>query len=309
MKKIIISIALLVSFSAIIYSYTKAEEPMKKDVTIIEKSELKNYSLTSSAEGNLAIAFGGGGIRGFAHFGVIKALDEAGIDFNIATGTSAGALAAVLYSSGLSYKEIDMFIDDFLDYDAISFTFDKRGPIDGLAFADMVNKYIKNKTIEDLNRKVGVTVSNYTKAKLNYILEGDAGFSVKMSSTVPGTFQPVEINGDLYLDGGIFSIVPIDMARGLGADYVLGIDLYCTLKNRFPPTNSLVILFGMAAIQSCVISNDEMNRADSLIKIDFNPDKYDSLRNLADAAIEAGYSQTKLLIPEIKAKIKLKIDK
>lgn len=253
----------------------------------------------------LGIAFGGGGVRGFMHLGVIKALEEVGIKADLVTGSSAGSLAASLYASGKSYEEIERIVLELDEWDVADFTlFANGGLIPGQALSQWLNEQIDHHPIEALSIPLGIAVTDLTYGKSLLITQGDVGHGVQTSSTIPGAFVPVKSGKTLYVDGGILSIVPVRFAKAMGAEVVIGIDIYCGQPPRLKESMG-GIAYATFRLQSCALAKEEMHEADILIQPNFEPKNFGSFSNKQES-IQAGYNAAKKALPLIQKSLHVK---
>ena len=158
---------------------------------------------------NTGIVLSGGGARGFAHLGVLQALNEADIFPDIVSGASAGALAGVLYCDGKSPKEIlkIMKLQSKLDYMRPALPRDGLLQISGIA--RILESHLKAKTFEDLKIPLYVSATDLNHGKSVYISKGKLITAVIASSSIPVLFKPVIINKIYYVDGGVLDNLPI----------------------------------------------------------------------------------------------------
>jgi NTE family protein len=249
----------------------------------------------------LGVAFGGGGVRGFVHLGVLRALDEGGIPVHVVTGTSVGALAATLHASGLSYGEIAKLAYSTGRFELLDLVFSREGAINGQAYAAWIRKATGGKTMGEFPIPLGVTVTDIEAGMPLLVVGGDPGEAVQASATVPGTVIPVRSNGRTLVDGGVLSIVPVRFTRAMGADVVVAVDIFC---GHIPPLkgNAVDTVLNTLRLQSCLLSRDEIASADILIRPDFEPDDPVSFTQ-RDRAIEAGYTATKEALPAIRTRL------
>jgi len=173
----------------------------------------------------VALALGSGGARGFAHVGVIKALEDAGIVPDIVTGTSSGAVVAALYASGRRAAEIEAIALGIEKSDLVDFVLFGKGWVRGEALQDFVNRMVGNRPIEALARPFAVVATESEHRRMTVFNRGDAGLAVRASASVPDLFVPPVINGKEYVDGGLTSPVPVKLARAMGADVVIAVDV------------------------------------------------------------------------------------
>lgn len=249
----------------------------------------------------LGIAFGGGGEKGFIHLGVIKALEEEGIKANIVTGTSAGAIVASLYALGMSFEDIEKTTSTVTRDDISDFVLSTEGLIQGKALSKVVNKITKNALIESTPIKLGIAVTNLSSGEAALITKGTISEAIQASSSVPGAYIPIKSNGNILIDGGILSQVPINFTKALGADIIIGIDIYC--GRPLPLEENLFnITLSAFQLQICTISNIETQNADFMIRPDLTKNKFDGFVNKKEA-IKVGYNATKKILPDILKKL------
>lgn len=173
----------------------------------------------------VALVLGGGGSRGFAHIGVIKALEAAGVKPDIVAGSSSGAIVAALYASGYSGLELEQLAVDLDQGALIDFSLFGSGWVQGVALQDYVNNAVGQRPIEQLAKPFAVVATDAKSGKMVVFNRGDTGLAVRASSTVPDLFVPPVIDGIAYLDGGLTSPVPVRVAKAMGADFVIAVDL------------------------------------------------------------------------------------
>ncbi len=180
----------------------------------------------------VALALGSGGARGFAHVGVIKALEEGGIEADIVTGASSGAVVAALYASGYRARAIEGIALNVEESDLVDLTPVGKGWVRGEALQAFVNKMVGDRPIERLPRRFAVVATAATTGRLTVFNHGNTGVAVRASASVPNVFVPPVINGEEYLDGGLLSPVPVKLARTMGADVVIAVDVSWFAQSR-----------------------------------------------------------------------------
>ncbi len=260
----------------------------------------------------IALAFGGGAARGFAHIGVIKALEAQGISADIVVGTSAGSVVGALYAAGLNgfqIQELSMHMneDQILDgsgmYRCIAETVisDKRGCIKGQALQDFINKNINGRPIEKLNKTFAAVATNLRTGEMMVFSSGNTGLAVRASSSVPVFFEPVTINGQDYVDGGMVAPVPASVARTLGADFVIAVDISDRPQDR-SIAGITDIFLQTFAIFGQTINRRDQSSADIIIRpVTLGlPSTDTSGRN---KAVLEGEKAVAVVLPELKAKL------
>ncbi|MGP3779157.1 patatin-like phospholipase family protein [Halanaerobium saccharolyticum] len=158
----------------------------------------------------IGIALSGGGVKGFAHLGVLQALKEKGIEPDLLAGVSAGAIVGSFIAAGKSPAEVMELINenDFFDFAKLSIP--DRGIFTLDNMTENLEKSLGAKTFEELKIPFYVGAANIEKARMEYFSSGELVKIIQASSSIPVLFSPVEINGDLYVDGGLLENLPVN---------------------------------------------------------------------------------------------------
>jgi NTE family protein len=158
---------------------------------------------------NIGLVLSGGGTRGFAHLGFIQALNDAGIFPDIISGTSAGALAAVLYADGYTPREILLLMNTGSRLDFMRPTLPREGLLQIGGIIKILKSCLRAKTFEELKIPLYVTATDLNNGKAEYFSKGDLLDPVIASASIPVLFQPVMINNLYYVDGGVLDNLPL----------------------------------------------------------------------------------------------------
>jgi NTE family protein len=254
----------------------------------------------------IGLALGGGAARGFAHIGVIKALEAQGIVPDIVVGTSAGSVVGALYASGLNgfaLQRLALEMDEATISDwALPFFSKSSGVLKGEALQAYVNKAVHNQPIEKLRIPFGAVATDLKSGQPILFRRGNTGQAVRASSSVPGVFQPVNIGGRTYVDGGLVAPVPVRYAKEMGAEFVIAVNISSAAKGQ-ATDSSVDVMMQTFNIMGQSINEAALKEADVVItpplgtmgSADFNG------RNLAVLAGEQAASQ---VMPALKAKLK-----
>jgi NTE family protein len=173
----------------------------------------------------VALVLGAGGSRGFAHVGVIKALEAEGIRPEVIVGSSSGSVVAALYAGGYHAAALEDMALKVEDSELIDFTLFGPARVQGEALQDYVNKALGNRSIEALERSFAVIATERATNRMTIFNRGNTGLAVRASSSIPNVFWPVVIQGTEYVDGGLTSRVPVPVARRMGANVVIAVDV------------------------------------------------------------------------------------
>ncbi|MCK5035543.1 MAG: patatin-like phospholipase family protein [Candidatus Sabulitectum sp.] len=188
----------------------------------------------SIPSGKTGLALGSGSARGWAHIGVIRALEEAGITIDCVAGTSIGALVGAVYASGkiremkeavlqLNRKQILMFSDIVLP---------KSGLIDGRKITNLVEQYVLNTSMESLPLPLHILATDLTTGREVVLKKGDIVEAVRASLSIPGVFTPVRKDGNFLVDGGLVNPVPVRTVKEMGASFVIAVDLTNEIQSK-----------------------------------------------------------------------------
>lgn len=173
----------------------------------------------------VALVLGGGGVKGFAHVGVIKVLESHGIKPSIVVGTSAGSFVGAMYASGMSAYELQRVALGIQETDIRDLTLSSKGFLIGEKLQQFVNVQVKNRPIQTFPIRysaVATDLQSGEKVTFNY---GNAGQAVRASCSIPNVFLPTQIGNRQFVDGGLVSPVPVNTARDMGADVVIAVDI------------------------------------------------------------------------------------
>lgn len=259
----------------------------------------------------IGLALGGGAARGFAHIGVIKALEAQGIYPDIVVGTSAGSLVGAMYAAGnggfaLHKLALDMDEAEISDW-SVPFFSKSTGVLKGEALQNYVNKTVNNVNLEKLKIRFGAVATDLNTGLPILFQRGNTGLAVRASSAVPSVFQPVKIGDHSYVDGGLVSPVPVRFAREMGADFVIAVNISVQPEAQ-AASSSLDVLLQTFAIMGQSINHYELKDSDIVIKPSLPSMKGGDFggRNLA---ILAGEKATLEMMAEIKQKLKQRREK
>lgn len=164
----------------------------------------------------IGLALGSGGVKGNAHLGVLKVLQENSFEIKAIAGTSAGGLIGAVYLSGYSPEEIQKILESVDQSDLFKHGDEEQPSMMGLeGMHNLLLDLIGEKTFEDLEIPFAVTAVDIKNGKAVVIKNGSLVEAVMATIAIPGVFPAKEINGQLLVDGGIYNPVPVDVVRKL----------------------------------------------------------------------------------------------
>jgi NTE family protein len=249
----------------------------------------------------IGLALGGGAAKGFAHIGVIKMLEASGIHPDVVAGTSAGSVVGALYASGMdafALQQTAFGLDEAKIRDVRLFS---GGLVQGQALQDYVNQLLHKQPIEQLKMPFAAVATELETGTRTVFVRGNTGRAVRASSSIPGVFEPVEIHGKHYVDGGVVSPIPVDAARQLGADFVIAVDISAA-PNGSNPQGMMNIVGQSIDIMGRQLAAQESARADVVIRPDLRGIGRTDFEQKNQAILE-GEKATLAAMPAIRAKL------
>jgi NTE family protein len=253
----------------------------------------------------IAYALGSGAARGFAHVGVLNALDAAGIKPDLIVGTSSGGVIGALYSAGIRGDALTKLAMETDRDDLIDYATSKQGVIIGKHLEDFVNKKLGGRPLEALEIPVAVVSTELYSGEKAVFTHGDSGLAVRAASSFPGLFKPVTIADRVYVDGGVLSPVPVDTAIDLGANIVIAVDVARPPSRDRDINGWIDILHQSYLIMARAMSAVETAHADVVIRPDIGDMSLLDF-NQRRTAIDAGAAAAAESIPTIKHLISVK---
>ncbi|CNI91848.1 patatin-like phospholipase RssA [Yersinia aldovae] len=175
----------------------------------------------------IGLALGAGAAKGWAHIGVINALNKIGISIDVVAGCSVGSLVGAAYASD-HLDAMERWVRSFKYWDVIrmmDFSWQRGGLLRGERVFNEVNKIIDVRDIAECTLPFGTVATNLTTGRELWLTEGDIKQAIRASCSIPGLFAPVWFDGYWLVDGAVVNPVPVSLARAMGADVVIAVDL------------------------------------------------------------------------------------
>ena len=172
----------------------------------------------------IGLALGGGGARGFAHIGVLRALEEMGIKPDVISGTSAGSIIAALYADGYTPQHIIRLFSELDVKELVDVTIPRNSLLKMDKFIHFIDKRLHSKRIEDLKIPTYIVATDFDNGKSVAFDKGDLAIRIAASCSIPIVFPPIAIDGIHYVDGGVMRNLPVTPIRDL-CDVVIGINV------------------------------------------------------------------------------------
>lgn len=200
----------------------------------------------------VGLVLSGGGTRGFAHIGALKALEEAGIRADAISGTSVGSIVGAMYADGIPADKMLELIRRYSIRSLSGFSFSRNGFLNFRGLRKQIGKHLKANTFDELNIPLYVCIANLTKGCVKYINSGPLAPALIASASIPVMFAPIRMEDDLYVDGAVFDNFPVEPLKGK-CEQIIGINIM-----PHSPAKKLrgIISTGMRAFQLTMNESD-----------------------------------------------------
>ncbi len=213
------------------------------------------------------LVLGSGGARGFAHLGILQVLEEEKIEMDVVVGCSAGAIFGAFYCAGLDLHRIGrLFTYPGFSKKLIDPAVSKEGLIKGDKILEVIRLLTKDMSFADLRIPLAIVATDIETGELVVYREGSVAQAVRASISIPGFFKPHRYQGRLLVDGAVKTRLPIDIARNMGAEKVLAVDVK---KGMMPNlTSAMDILLQAIEILEEDLLRAQCQKVDLLIQPD-----------------------------------------
>ncbi|QQS87990.1 autotransporter phospholipase A1 FplA [Fusobacterium canifelinum] len=311
-------------------------ENLESQIKVLEE-KVQTIKKLKSAKDNknlkVALVLSGGGVKGYAHLGVLRVLERENIKIDYITGTSIGAFIGTLYSIGYSVDEIEKFLDDvnvsnfletitdntnlslekkeslkkysvYLSFDnELNFSFPKglRGTGEAyLLLKELLGKYEHMDSFDNFPIPLRIVATNLNTGETKAFSKGDVAKALIASMSIPSIFEPMKIDGEIYVDGLVSRNLPVEEAYEMGADIVIASDIGAPVVEK-DDYNILSVMNQASTIQASNITKISREKASILISPDvkdisaLDSSKKQELMELGKVAAEKEIDKIKLL--------------
>ncbi len=190
----------------------------------------------------IALILGSGGPRGYAHIGIMKVLEEAGIEVDLVVGSSVGSLIGAFWAAGYSANELSRIAFDGGPLDLFDVSvFADRGWIRGQRLQNYVNQQLGHRSIEQLKRCLIIVATRREDKKPVFFRRGNIGVAVRASSAVPKIISPVGIHSTEYEDADESLPLAVSAARQAGATFIIAVDVSARPGSAPPGTSQRML--------------------------------------------------------------------
>ena len=264
-----------------------------------QSQELTSLPLAPGRPPRIGLALGGGFARGLAHIGVLKVLEEEGIPVDFIAGTSVGSVIGAAYASGMSAKELEE-IAGLVRFKHFSrWTFSRFGLFSNDKMSAFLGKMLRCKTFEELRIPLAVTATDIMTGAPAVFTSGNLVDPVRASCAYPGMFLPVNINGQLLVDGLLAHAVPAAPLRDMGAERVLAVYLSANWVRERGPRHVFDLIGQCFSIAQQRMCSTWKPLCDLIVEPPIGEFGYDDFARATDL-IKAGEAVTRAALPQIR---------
>lgn len=213
----------------------------------------------------VGIVLSGGGIRGIAHLGVLKAISNAGISLSHISGTSAGSVVGAFFAAGIDPEE---GLAIFMKTRLLRFIRPAVGSLGLVGIehtSSLLKKFFPEDRIEHLKIPLTITATNFSEGKIVYFNKGPLISSIQASCCIPGIFRPIMIDGQMYVDGGILNNFPVEPLMN-NCDFIIG-----SSCNHLKPVTSITNLSSLVGRAGLMTINKDMEQKAAFCNVLIEP--------------------------------------
>lgn len=235
----------------------------------------------------IGLALGSGGAKGFAHVGVLKALEEYHVPVDFVSGSSMGSLVGAFYATGMRPDFMDRLARTLTWHHWVDVTVPRVGLISGKRIHDVITLLTKGADFQQANLPLAIVATELLTGSSVTFTTGRIADAVRASISIPGVFVPYMRDDGVFVDGGVMERVPVEAVRNLGADVVIAVDVATVMKREVPVTMMDVIMLSLDAMMGQLLQH-KLPTADVFITPNLS-DIGTSQFGRAGEAIEIGY--------------------
>ena len=235
----------------------------------------------------IGLALGSGAALGAAHVGVLKAIEELDIQIDYVAGTSIGAVIGAFYAFGMPIDQIEDIALDLNWPDVSGITLPKLGLFSNQELGEFLDGRLGDVQFSESDKSLAVMATNIANGTKVILDKGDVSNAVKASACVPVLYEPVEIDGQLLVDGGLMESIPLSALKKMGASHTIGVDLKSERQYQ-KPRNILDILNNSFEIALKHLANVNVTDIDVLVQPKLGKFSRTDTKN-SDKMIEEGY--------------------
>ncbi len=214
----------------------------------------------------IGLALGSGSARGFAHIGVIRALQENNIPIDCVCGCSAGAIIGAIHCAGGDICMFAKLCQNLTTRDFLDITVPRRGLVRGNKFEELIRISTHGYTFDQMKIPFSCVATDLEAGRIKMFENGKVAPAVRASMSIPGVFEPKIIEGVRYIDGSILAPVPVSYTRAMRADVVIAVDVGLHAVKPTKVEDSIWHVFlRTQELMGAIVAKEEIDKGDVLI--------------------------------------------
>jgi len=249
----------------------------------------------------VGLALGSGSVRGAAHVGILKVLEEEQIPVDLIAGTSVGAFIGALYAGGQPISAFERVLPTVRWRQLVQFMLHPKAFASNHRMIRFVEKYIGPVDFEDLRIPFAAVAANALTGETHILNKGRVSHAICASTAIPGIIKPVTLGNRLLIDGGVVHAVPVALARSMGADVVIAVDVSLSSSTKKAPKHFIASILNTIEIMSEKIRQEELQLADVVLHPDLGVNALSF--KASPSLIQLGEKATREAVATIKKKI------
>jgi len=214
----------------------------------------------------IGLALGSGSVRGMAHLGVLRVLEQENIPIDMIAGTSAGSLVGGAYAAGMSVSECEQVLKTMKWNSIVRLTFPKRSIVHNEPMVNFIEGYLGKRQIEELHIPFAAVASDSSTGEAHIMRSGSLARAITASTAIPAVMRPVSYQNKTLVDGAVVHPVPAALVRSMGADIVIAVNVCTENFTKGTPSNFVKSLLNTIDIMSAKIVREELQLADIVIR-------------------------------------------
>ena len=253
----------------------------------------------------VGLALGSGSAKGLVHIGVLEVLEERRVPIDLITGSSMGSVVGAIYASGTPAKLLHQLAAQIctMDYRKIfDMTMPRKGLVRGARVEAIIRTLTGDRIIEDLKIPYAAVATCLEDCATRVFTTGKVTDAVRASLSIPGVFEPVMMDGKTYVDGGVLDRIPADVARDMGADFVIAVDVGYQGGGRTTPKTIMDVLLSSYELMEWEVMRTRLVTADVVLAPDTSGMSLSSF-NLVEEFIARGRLAALAAMEELEGKL------
>ncbi|MFN8510279.1 MAG: patatin-like phospholipase family protein [Deinococcaceae bacterium] len=251
-----------------------------------------------SAQGlpQVGLVLSGGGAKGIAHVGVLRALEEAGVPIDQISGTSAGAIVGGLYASGFTPDTLEQIFSNLKTTDAATLTLFDGGLLNAQPLEILLDQLLEKRQVEDTHIPLTITATELANGSLVDLKHVPLSRAIHASMAIQGLFTPVAIGNQYYFDGGFKGNIPVGLTKSKGANYIIVSGFVS--EAPYNPSNVVDNFLRITAFSQRDLNFEQSQGANQIIRSEITNEDFFSFSE-TQRLVQLGYSATQKVLPQI----------